>query len=121
MGTPCTIHPTKKDISYTVPFSSLITLGPPLPKALEGVSMLEIHGDAFVFGGCCPTNSAIYQLTCSSGNCSWSTINQELKYPRKWTVAISLPDYFCEGKEGMLDHLLVKRNQKLLRLFMKYQ
>ena len=85
----------------------LLTLGPLLPKELYGHSMVEIHGDAFSFGGTIAHgsggyNSAIYKLTCSSSICSWSTINQELKYPRKWTVAISLPDYFCEGKEGML-------------------
>ena len=97
MGTPCTISPTKKDISFTVPFSSLITLGPPLPKALSGFSMLEIHGDAFVFGGYdYPNyNSAIYQLTCSSGICNWSTLNQELKVARYLTVAIPVPDTFC--------------------------
>ena len=82
----------------------MITLGPPLPKALYAFSMLEIHGDAFVFGGYYPYNSAIYQLTCSSGICSWSTLNQELKVARDSTVAIPVPDYFCEGKEGMLDH-----------------
>ena len=97
--TSCTISPTKKDISFTVPFSSLITLGPPLPKALYDFSMLEIHGDAFVFGGYLPSsnsyNSAIYQLTCSSGICSWSTLNQELKVARRSTVAIPVPDTFC--------------------------
>ena len=94
--TPCTISPTKKDISFTVPFSSLITLGPPLPKALYGLSVLEIHGDAFVFGGYGGGyNSAIYQLTCSSGICSWSTLNQELKVARERTVAIPVPDTFC--------------------------
>jgi hypothetical protein len=91
----CAIHPTKKDISFIVPFSSLITLGPPLPKRLYDLSMLEIHGDAFVFGGCCTYNSAIYQLTCSSGICSWSTLNQELKLARESTVAIPVPDTFC--------------------------
>ena len=98
MGTPCTIHPTKKDISFTVPFSSLITLGPPLPKALQGVSMLEIHGDAFIyggFGGDYNSHSVIYQLTCSSGICSVSTINQELKVARYNAVAIPVPDSFC--------------------------
>ena len=81
-------------ISFTVTFSSLITLGPPLPKALYDFSMLEIHGDAFVFGGW-PYNSAIYQLTCSSGICSWSTLNQELKVGRYRIVAIPVPDTFC--------------------------
>ena len=104
MGTPCTIRPTKKDISFTVPFR-LITLGPPLPRAMDGLSMLEIHGDAFVFGGSFykttettqgwSRSSAIYQITCSSGVCSWSTLNQELKVSRDETVAIPVPGALC--------------------------
>ena len=74
----------------------LLTLGPPLPKALEGPSVVEIQGDAFLFGGSGGGyNSAIYQLTCSSGICSWSTLNQELKVARYYTVAIPVPDTFC--------------------------
>ena len=61
--------------------------------------MVEIHGDAFVFGGNLGNspyyNSAIYQLSCSSGICSWSTLNQELKVARRDTVAIPVPDTFC--------------------------
>ena len=79
-------------------FSSLMTLGPPLPKALYGLSVLEIHGDAFVFGGLENSggyNSAIYKITCSSGICSWATLNQELKVARDLTVAIPVPDTFC--------------------------
>ena len=79
-------------------FLFLLTLGPPLPKALYGFSMLEIHGDAYIFGGRDSgynENSAIYQLTCSSGICSWSTLNQELKVARQYTVAIRVPDNFC--------------------------
>ena len=52
-----------------------LTLGPPLPIGLHSFSMLEIQGDLFVFGGFYYTyhyNSAIYQLSCSSGNCRWS-------------------------------------------------
>ena len=90
---------TLKGISLTLPFSFLLTLGPPLPKALYGFSMLEIHGDAFIFGGkiyqSYPYNSAIYKLTCSSGICSWSTLNQKLKVGRRYTVAIPVPDNFC--------------------------
>jgi len=71
--------------------------GPPLPKALCCFSMLEIHGDAYIFGGYDGSNfnSAIYQLTCSSGICSWSTLNQELKVAREYTVAIRVPNNFC--------------------------
>ena len=78
----------------------MLTLGPPLPKALCCFSMLEIHGDAYIFGGYgSGYNSAIYKLTCSSGICSWSTLNQELKVARGETVAIRVPDDFlsCEG------------------------
>ena len=84
----------------------MLTLGPPLPKVLYGHSIVEIQGDAFLFGGTYGSglNSAIYQITCSSGTCSWSTLNQELKVGRYIAVAIPVPDNFCEGKEGMLDH-----------------
>ena len=58
--------------------------------------MLEIHGDAYIFGGDDGGyDSAIYKLTCSSGICSWSTLNQELKVGRYYTVAIPVPDTFC--------------------------
>jgi hypothetical protein len=74
----------------------LLTLGPPLPKALGSFSMLEIQGDAFLFGGYGGGyNSAIYRLTCSSGTCSWSTLNQQLKVARSFTVVIPVPDNFC--------------------------
>ena len=100
----------------------LLTLGPPLTKGLYDISIVDIQGDAFLFGGYGDggLNSAIYRLTCSSDICSWSTLNLELKVGRIFSVAILVPDYFCEGKEGMLDHLLVKHNKKLLRLFMQY-
>ena len=78
-------------------FPFLLTLGPPLPKALYRFSMLEIHGEAYIFGGDdgWNDNSAIYQITCSSGICSWSTLNQELNVARYNPVAIRVPDNFC--------------------------
>jgi hypothetical protein len=79
-------------------FLFLLTLGPALPKALKGLSMLEIQGDVFLFGGRDSGNvdsSAIYQIGCSSGICSWATLNQGLKVARQYTVAILVPDSFC--------------------------
>ena len=82
----------------------MLTLGPVLPEALDKISMVEIQGDAFVFGGYGGGsggqsnwiyNSNIFQFSCSSGNCSWSTLNQELKVGRSSTVAIPVPDTFC--------------------------
>ena len=79
-------------------FLFLLFLGPPLPKALRYFSMLEIQQDIFIFGGADSFsnayNSAIYQLTCSSGICSWSTLNLELKFGRALTLAIPVPENF---------------------------
>ena len=59
--------------------------------------MLEIQGDVFLFGGSGGGgyNSTIYQLSCSSGICSWATLNQALTVGRSQTVAIAVPDTFC--------------------------
>ena len=67
-----------------------------MPEALEGHSMLEIQGDLFVFGGASyGSQSEIHKMSCSSGICSWTSINQELKVARSLLVAISVPDYLC--------------------------
>ena len=88
--------PCKKECTLLLLFSILLTLGPALPKALEGFSMLEIQGDIFLFGGADDyIYSAIYQLSCSSGICSLATLNQALKVGRRYTVAIPVPDSFC--------------------------
>ena len=83
-------------------FLFFLTLGPALPKALHGHSLLEIQGDVFLFGGLVYSvsvgsvyNSVIYHLSCSSGICSRATLNQALKVGRRYTVAIPVPDTFC--------------------------
>ena len=93
----CMLH-MKGIFIYKYFFSLSLMLGPPLPKVLAEHSMVEINGDAYIFGGESyygDWNSAIYRLSCSSGICSWSTINQELKVARSYTVAIPVPDTFC--------------------------
>ena len=58
--------------------------------------MIEIQGDVFLFGGVDDYySSAIYQLSCYSGICSWATLNQLLNVARELTVAIPVPDSFC--------------------------
>lgn len=70
--------------------------GPKMPKALYGNSLLEMQGDVFLFGGYgSDYNSAIYQLSCSSRICSWSTTNQVLKVGRKQSVVIPVSDTLC--------------------------
>jgi hypothetical protein len=75
----------------------LLTLGPALPKALSDISVLEMHGDVYVFGGYGSDGqqSSIYKLGCSSGLCSWSTLNQQLEVARRHSVAIPVEDHFC--------------------------
>ena len=81
---------------FTLFFYIFLTLGPALPTTLYGLSLLEIQGDVFLFGVLSSGyNSAIYQLTCSSGICSWATLNQALTVGREYTVAIPVPDSFC--------------------------
>ena len=72
-----------------------LKLGPAL--ILWGHSIVEIQGDVFLFGGfgSGSYNSAIYQLSCSSGICSLATLKQALKLWRRYTVAITVPDSFC--------------------------
>ena len=85
-----------------------VKLGPPLPKTLSGHTMLEMHGDVFVFGGwdvdCWDIKdcwqSAIHKLSCSSGICSWSTINAQLNFARECTVVIPVPKSFCTSNDS---------------------
>ena len=72
-----------------------------MPKRLERHEMLEIQGDLFVFGGKSPDypdgrQTAIHKLECSSNNCSWSTINQQMKTAKRDVVAIAVPNWFCK-------------------------
>ena len=86
-----------KEIFFHLPFL-LLTLGPPLPTTLYGFTMLEIHGDVYIFGGRDSGyvyQSSIYQLSCSSELCSWSTLNQQLKLGRNYLVTIQVQDNFC--------------------------
>ena len=92
-------------IPFHLFFFFLLTLGPPLPKAMYGFSMLELKGDAYVIGGGnynahAPTTtdravSTIYKLSCSSGLCCWTTLSQQLKVARVNLVAMPVQDNFC--------------------------
>ena len=72
--------------------------------------MLEMSGDGFLFGGYSDEDydydedylgdvsawqSSIYQLSCSSGLCSWTELSQQLEVERRGHVAIPLQDNFC--------------------------
>ena len=85
-----------KTLLFHLFFSFLLTLGPSLPKALSYFSMLEMNGDTYVIGGESSfVESSIYQLSCSSGLCSWTTLNQQLQVGRQYPVAMPVQDNFC--------------------------
>ena len=77
-----------------------------MPRKLCCFSMLEIQGDVYVFGGLGiwpeTAGTDIYKLSCSSGNCIWSTLKQKLKIARRHLVAIPVKDDFydflCKNK-----------------------
>ena len=80
--------------SFIFPF--LLTLGPPLPKAIYSFSMLEMHGDTYVIGGHSDAyESSIYQLSCSYVKCSWTTLNQQLKVARGYLFPATVQENFC--------------------------
>ena len=83
------------DFSFS--FLFLLTLGPRLPKTLDNFSMLEMDGDIYVIGGYASGSmqSSIYQMSCSSGLCSWSILNQQLKVARNYLEIIPVQDHFC--------------------------
>jgi len=68
--------------------------GPPMPKKIKGHSMISYNGDAYAIGGKSPDGyeKAIYRLSCPNQECQWTTLQQELKTPRQWFVAIPIMD-----------------------------
>ena len=80
-------------------FSSFLTLGPALPKALRGSSMVELGDNLYIIGGFSNDGSGlqneIHQLSCISGLCSWTTLTQQLKVARQQLVAIPVDNDFC--------------------------
>ena len=98
---PGTLQYRKHWSKHCIHFSLFYTLGPPLPKEIEEFATLEMHGDVFVFGGRdvdLEEQSSIYQLSCFSGLCSWSTLSKQLKVARINPVAIPVTEgnHQCE-------------------------
>ena len=78
--------PLHESIAFSLFFLIiLLTLGPPLPKAIRGISMLYINGVTYAIGGASMNGyeSSIYQLSCYFGLCSWTTLIQQVKVGTK--------------------------------------
>ena len=72
-------------------------LGPALPRALWGHSMVEVGENLYIIGGDSDDDylKEIHKLTCVSGSCSWTTLTQQLKEERMNVVAIPVMESFC--------------------------
>ena len=68
-----------------------------MPKKLAGLSAVVLNGDLYAIGGYDGNDyqTAIYRLSCSSGNCVWTTMDQELKVARHLHVAMAVPNDLC--------------------------
>ena len=69
-----------------------------MPKKLDGLSAVVLNGDLYAIGGQDKNNeyqTAIHRLSCSSGNCAWTTMDQELKVGRNAHIAMAVPNNLC--------------------------
>jgi len=74
------------------------TAGPQMPIKLWGLSAVVLGGDLYAIGGYGGNNyqTAIHRLSCSSGNCAWTTMDQELKVGRGFQVAMAVRNDLCK-------------------------
>ena len=68
--------------------------GPMLPMRIDRHAMLQLGNGLAIIGGFGngKDQAKIHLLNCINGNCSISTLSQELSMPRLWFVAIPIPD-----------------------------
>jgi hypothetical protein len=61
--------------------------------------MVELGDNLYIIGGKSSGGSGnqneIYQLSCFSGLCSWTTLTQQLKVARQNVIAIPVDNTFC--------------------------
>ena len=76
-----------------------------MPKRLSGFSMSHYNGDLYIIGGTdfdskLRWQNAIHKLQCGFCVCYWTTIKQELKFPRSDFTAIPVADSFCKPSDS---------------------
>jgi len=74
------------------------TAGPKMPKKLRGLSAVVLGGDLYAIGGLDENDddqTAIHRLSCSSGNCAWTTMDEELTVGRAGQVSFAVPNNQC--------------------------
>ena len=74
--------------------TSLILLGPSLPKTLVAHSMVTLDRDLVAIGGSDGSTyqSSLYLMACQNKVCEWQIVTQKLKVGRGYFVAMLIPD-----------------------------
>ena len=101
------VHFSKMKMLISISFLFCYISGPQMSKRLCCLSAAQLGGDLYTIGGYDFNNlnvnpildetyeTAIQKLSCSSHVCTWSTIHQQLKAGRRYTVAIPVLDSLC--------------------------
>ena len=69
-----------------------------MPKKLSDLSAVVLSGDLYAMGGeddHGDYQTAIHRLSCLSGNCAWTKMDQELKFGRAYQVSLAVPNSLC--------------------------
>ena len=81
-----------------------------MPMKVSSLSVVQFGGDLYTIGGDLggvgaqkQFNSAIHKLSCSSRDCKWATMTQELKVGRSGTVAIPISKSIYPSMGGRYD------------------
>jgi len=81
--------------------------GPNLTISLFKHSMVNSQGNLVVIGGSSSgyydSQSSFYQMSCYNGYCQWQEMKQKLKTPRRWFVAMTVPDSFADCCDTSVD------------------
>ena len=93
------IQSDTKRIVFHCSFLSLLSLGPPLPKAMHGLSMVTINNDGFVFGGYDgdDRNKEVFKISCANEICQWSTTDKVVDNGKYLTLAIPISSSLCKS------------------------
>ena len=70
-----------------------------MPKPLYWHAIVSLGGDIIVIGGEDSRSKLqldLYKLSCSNGECEWTTMEQKLQKPRDSMVAMVVPDDFFD-------------------------
>ena len=82
-----------------------------MPIGLWEHGMVNYGTDLVVMGGCNPGSgdqSSFYQFSCENGIFKWEKMKPELKIPKEYFVAMTIPDHLVD-----INHLFISSLVKM--------